>query len=135
MADLVVGRFGLHLPSWEGVPQFGVNLPFAYLEGFVARWQRDSAKAQAAFRAARSEVAKIVEKEPDFPAALSVLGAIDSGLGRKEEAPREGRRACELLPIGPELLPRVKTVSQKPALVLLVDRKRNYQLFCFQLNS
>jgi hypothetical protein len=73
MADLVVGRFGLHLPSWEGVPQFGVNIPFAYLEGFVARWQGDSAKAQAAFSAARSEVAKIVEKEPDFP-PLSVVG-------------------------------------------------------------
>ena len=104
MADLVVGRFGLHLLLREGVPQFGVNIPFAYLEGFVARWQGDSAKTQAAFSAARSEVAKIVEKEPDFPAALSVLGTIDSGLGRKEEALREGRRACELLPISKDAI-------------------------------
>ena len=41
---------------------------------------------------------KTVEKQPDFAAALSLLGMIDAGLGRKE-ALREGRRAVELLPI------------------------------------
>jgi Flp pilus assembly protein TadD len=40
-----------------------------------------------------------VEKQPDFAAALSLLGIIDAGLGRKEEALREGRRACEILPV------------------------------------
>jgi TolB-like protein/class 3 adenylate cyclase len=83
----------------EGVVINGVNYPHAYWEGVVARWQGDSAKAQVAFTAARSEVEKIVEKQPDFAAALSLLGMIDAGLGRKEEALREGRRACELLPI------------------------------------
>jgi tetratricopeptide (TPR) repeat protein len=79
--------------------QNGVNYPYAYAEGVVAYCQGDSVKAQAAFTAARSEVEKIVEKQPDFAAALSLLGMIDAGLGRKEEALREGRRACELLPI------------------------------------
>ena len=83
----------------EGVVNNGVNFPHAYWEGVVARWQGDSAKAQTAFTAARNEVEKIVEKQPDFAAALSLLGMIDAGLGRKEEALREGRRACELLPI------------------------------------
>lgn len=32
-------------------------------------------------------------------AALSWLGLIDAGLSRKEEALREGRRACKLLPM------------------------------------
>jgi Flp pilus assembly protein TadD len=77
----------------------GVNFSHAYWEGVVARCQGDLGKAQAAFTAARSEVEKIVEKQPDFAAALSLLGMIDAGLGRKEEALREGRRACELLPI------------------------------------
>jgi len=49
-------------------------------------------------------VVKIVEKEPDFAAALSLLGMIDAGLGRKEEALREGRRACELLPISKDAI-------------------------------
>jgi len=77
----------------------GVNFPHAYWEGVVARWQGESTKAQAAFSAARNEVAKTVEEQPNFAAALSLLGMIDAGLGRKEEALREGRRACELLPI------------------------------------
>src|SRR5207249_3408563 len=37
-------------------------------------------------------------KQPDFAAALSLLGIIDAGLERKEAALSEGRRACELLP-------------------------------------
>ena len=41
-----------------------------------------------------------MEKQPDFsPDVLSLLGTIDAGLGRKEEALQEGRRACQLLPI------------------------------------
>jgi TolB-like protein/Flp pilus assembly protein TadD len=83
----------------DGVSINGVNFPHVYWEGIVARWQGDSAKAQAAFTAARNQVAKTVEKQPNFAAALSLLGMIDAGLGRKEEALREGRRACELLPI------------------------------------
>jgi hypothetical protein len=34
----------------------------------------------------------------DFAVALSLFGMIDAEPERKEEAPREGRRACELLP-------------------------------------
>ncbi len=82
----------------EGVVH-GVNIPYSYWEGVVARWQGDSGLAQTAFTAARSEVEKAVDKRPDFPEALSLLGMIDAGLGRKEEALREGRRACELVPI------------------------------------
>ncbi len=81
------------------VSAYSVNLPYAYWEGVIARWQEDSTKARATFTVARNEVAKTVEKQPDFAAALSLLGMIDAGLGRKEEALREGRRACELLPI------------------------------------
>ena len=76
-----------------------MTFPHSYWEGVVAHWQRDSAKAQAAFGAARAEVEKIIAKQPDFAAGLSLLGLIDAGLGRKQDAIREGRRACELLPI------------------------------------
>jgi serine/threonine-protein kinase len=82
----------------DGVVNHGANFPHSFWEGGVARWQNDSAKARAAFTAARAEVGAIVEKQPDFAAALSLLGLIDAGLGRKEEALREGRRACELMP-------------------------------------
>jgi serine/threonine protein kinase len=86
----------------DGV-QYGdseVTIPHTYWEGVVARWQGDRSKAQAVFAAAREKVVKTLEKQADFPpAALSLLGMIDAGLGRKEEALREGRRACQLIPI------------------------------------
>src|SRR5438045_953899 len=88
----------------EGVVHNGVNNPRAYWDGVIAHCKGDSAKAQAAFTAARREVEKTVERQPDFAAALSLLGMIDAGLERKEEAIREGRRACELLPISKDAI-------------------------------
>jgi serine/threonine protein kinase/Flp pilus assembly protein TadD len=88
----------------EGVVNNGVNFPYAYWQGAVARCQGNSAKARTALTAAREEVAKTVEQQPDFAAALSLLGMIDAGLERKEEALREGRRSCELLPISKDAI-------------------------------
>jgi tetratricopeptide (TPR) repeat protein len=56
-------------------------------------------KSQAAFTAARAEQEKTVQAQPNYGPALCALGLIDAGLGRKEEALREGRRAVELFPI------------------------------------
>jgi predicted Zn-dependent protease len=70
----------------------------------VARWEGDGLRARAAFSAARTEVARIVEAQPDFAAAQSLLGLIDAGLGRKEAALAEGRRACELLPLSTDAI-------------------------------
>jgi hypothetical protein len=60
---------------------------------------RDEAKARSAFTAARAEQEKTVQAQPNYGPPLCVLGLIDAGLGRKEEALREGRRAVELLPV------------------------------------
>jgi serine/threonine-protein kinase len=68
-------------------------------EGLIARMTKDESKARAAFTAARAEQEKRVQAEPNYGPALCVLGLIDAGLGRKEEAMREGRRAVELLPL------------------------------------
>ena len=59
----------------------------------------DEDKARTAFTAARAEQEKVVQAQPNYGPALCVLGLIDAGLGRKEEALREGRRAVELLPV------------------------------------
>lgn len=71
----------------------------AFCEGLVARMVNDEAKARSAFTAARAQQEKIVQAQPDYGSALCALGLIDAGLGRKEEALREGRRAMELLPV------------------------------------
>ncbi len=70
-----------------------------FVEGLIAQMKQDDAKARAAFTLARAEQEKLVRADPDDAGALCVLGLIDSALGRKEEALREGRRAVELLPV------------------------------------
>jgi TolB-like protein len=67
--------------------------------GLAARTFGDEPKARAAFAAARFIEEKTLREQPDYAPAWSRLGLIDAGLGRKEDAIREGRRACELLPI------------------------------------
>jgi tetratricopeptide (TPR) repeat protein len=64
----------------------------------AARALNDTIGAKSAFLAARAEMEKIIEEEPDYPQALSVLSMSDAALGRKEDALREARRAVELLP-------------------------------------
>src|SRR6476660_6663092 len=88
----------------KGAANNGVNYPYAYWEGVLARCQDDSVKARVAFAAARTEVQKMVDQQPDFAAAVSLLGMIDAGLDKKEDALREGQRACELLPISKDAI-------------------------------
>ena len=60
---------------------------------------KDENKARSAFEAIRPEQDKIVQQQAEFGPALCILALIDAGLGRKEEALREVRRAVELVPI------------------------------------
>jgi tetratricopeptide (TPR) repeat protein len=76
-----------------------VQFSRSFGEGLVARMTSDEAKARAAFSEARAEQEKRVQAQPNYGPALCILGLIDAGLGRKEEALREGRRAIELLPV------------------------------------
>ncbi len=76
----------------------------AFVEGLIARMTNDEQKARSAFAAARAEQEKVLEAQPDFGPSWCVLGLIDAGLGRKEEALREGRRALELLPVEKDAL-------------------------------
>jgi len=73
------------------------NRPF--VEGLIARMMNENGKARSAFTVARAEQEKIIRAEPNFGPPMCVLGLIDAGLGRKEEALREARRAVELLPV------------------------------------
>jgi TolB-like protein/cytochrome c-type biogenesis protein CcmH/NrfG len=83
----------------DGEVNNGIPIPSAYWEGVIARQEGDEARAQTAFAAARDAIAKVVAVQPDFAGGISMLGVIDAALGRKQDAIREGRRGCELLPI------------------------------------
>ncbi len=88
----------------DGLVINGVNYPAAYWEGVVARWQNDQNRAQFSFGKAKAAVMKKLESQPDFAPGLSLLGLIEAGLGNKEEALKNGRRACELLPISKDAI-------------------------------
>ncbi len=86
-----LGEKGVENEAAKYSPHFG--------EGLIARMTKDDAKAVAAFTAARTDQEKWVRAHPDDAIALCVLGLTDAGLGRKEEALREGRSAIQLLPV------------------------------------
>jgi TolB-like protein/class 3 adenylate cyclase len=75
-----------------------VNFSRPFIEGVIGRMMKDDEKARAAFTSARAEQEKIIQAQPNYGPPLCVMGLIDAGLRRKEEALREGRRAVELLP-------------------------------------
>jgi TolB-like protein/Tfp pilus assembly protein PilF len=81
-----------------------VQFNSGFVEALIARMTKDEQKARSAFATARAEQEKVLEAQPDFGPSWCVLGLIDAGLGRKEEALREGRRALELLPVEKDAL-------------------------------
>jgi TolB-like protein/class 3 adenylate cyclase/Tfp pilus assembly protein PilF len=117
--DYIVGWTNMHF-----------NRPF--VEGVIARITKDDDKARAAFTAARAQQEKIVQAQPNYAQALCVLGLIDAGLGRKEEALREGRRAVELLPVEKDALDRSDMLKYLAMIAAWVGDK---DLACEQLAS
>ena len=97
--DLVAADRALAVATGNIVQRDAMLLSKEFGLGLVARVRGDAAAARAAFSKARAEQEEKVRAEPDYAPALCVLGLIDAGLGRKEDALREGRRAMELLPV------------------------------------
>jgi TolB-like protein/tetratricopeptide (TPR) repeat protein len=71
----------------------------SWAEGQVARARGDKQKALAAFAAARKKIEAKLRDKPEDAGYLSEVATLDAGLGRKDDAIREARRAVELLPI------------------------------------
>ncbi len=83
---------------------FYFRTPPGFVEGFVARSFGDKARAESAFNRARVEQEKIVREQPDYAAGVGILGLIDAALGRKDDAVREGQRACQLTPLNKDVV-------------------------------
>jgi serine/threonine-protein kinase len=101
-----------------------------FLEGVIARMIKDEDKARSAFTAAHAEQEKTVQAQPNYAPALCVLGLIDAGLGRKEEALREGRRAVELLPVDKDAINGLAMIKYLAVIAAWVGDK---DLACEQL--
>ncbi len=72
--------------------------PKALLEGRLYLYQGDKTKAQADFERARPVAEQLVRDAPGDPGRHVQLGAVLAGLGLKEEAVNEGRKAVESVP-------------------------------------
>ena len=100
------------------------------VEGVIARMTGDDERARSAFTAARAEQEKIVQAQPNYGPALCVLGLIDAGLGRKEEALREGGRAVGLNPMEKDAFSGITMVKYLAMIAAWVGDK---DLACEQL--
>ena len=74
----------------------GVQYPKTWFEALAARMLGDASKAESAFGAARVQAASAVIADATSARKLGLLAMIDAGLGHREEAVREARRAYDL---------------------------------------
>jgi serine/threonine protein kinase/Tfp pilus assembly protein PilF len=113
LAMLGDGRYGTDWAHFSR--QFG--------EGMLARMTGDDAAARVAFAADRVTQERIVQAQPEYGPAISMLGLIDAGLGRKEEALRAGRRAVELLPASKDSIRGVFMIENLAIIAAWVGEK------------
>jgi len=81
------------LPGYSTAPS-----PKAFLEGDLYTHLGDKVKAQAAFERARVVAERLVRESPEDAARHAMLGQILAGLGQKDAAIAEGKRAVQLRP-------------------------------------
>ena len=79
----------------------GFPFPRPYFNALAARMRGDDVGARTAFAAARQVMEKSVSAYPINGARLGLLAIIDAGLGRREDAVKEGQHAVALEPYGP----------------------------------
>jgi TolB-like protein/Tfp pilus assembly protein PilF len=77
---------------------FHYDKPREFFEGAIYAFLNDKEKAVAAFERARPVAENALRESPDDASRHIILGLILAGLGQKEAAMAEGKRAVELLP-------------------------------------
>ena len=77
--------------------------PKAWFEAMIARAKGDSARATAAFSAARTILEQRLAVKPEDARTLAVLAQVDAGLGHKELAIQEAQHAVDLMPVSKDI--------------------------------
>jgi len=92
-------KTALYLRDYDAANRVIATTPADWAEGQIARARGDKRKAQVAFAAAREKMEAQQGDKPKDATYFAGVAKLDAGLGRKEEAIREARRAVELQPI------------------------------------
>ena len=77
---------------------FSFYYPKTWFEAMIARAKGDSARATAAFSAARAILEQRLVVKPEHARTIAVLAQVDAGLGHKELAIQEAQHAVDLMP-------------------------------------
>ncbi len=77
--------------------------PKAWFEAMIARTKGDSARATAAFSAARTILEQRLAIKPEDARTIAVLAQVDAGLGHKDLAIQEAQHAVDLMPVSKDI--------------------------------
>ena len=88
---------------------FHYDKPREFFEGAIYTFLNDKEKAVSAFKRARPIAEKALRESPSDASRHIILGMILAGLGEKQLAIAEGKRAVELLPESEDALDGPKT--------------------------
>ena len=96
-------KFAEALVTLKQLPQDVIHdstapIPRSFLEGVLYTYLSDRKKARAAFEQARPIAEQSLRESPDDASRHVTLGLILAGLGEKDAAIAQGKRAVELLP-------------------------------------
>jgi serine/threonine-protein kinase len=97
--------------------------PIPLLIGQVHRLAGQHDLAVRSFAAARLELEQRVRQHPDDHRLHSSLGIAYAGLGRKDDAVREARRGCELMPPYKDAMRAIQRVEDLAVVYTMVSRK------------
>jgi len=98
-------------------------IPTSYLRGIMARLMGDIGRATEFFDSARVMLENGIHSDPEDSRLHSSLGLTLAGLGRKEEAIREARKAVDLMPVSKEAFRGAVRLSDLARVYSIVGEK------------
>jgi len=101
------------------------------LKGSVYRYMNETDLMESCYDSARTILERIVQAEPEDASYHAELGLTYAGLGRKQEAIREGQLAVELLPVSENAVEGVNLVKNLAIIYAIVGE---YDLAIEQLD-
>ena len=105
LCDLAEGKYASAIAGVTGMKMLEdqyMLMPEELLVAQAAQLMKNDQLARKNYESVRQELLRQIKEHPGDPRRHSSLGIAYAGLGRKDDAIREGRRAVELMPVSRE---------------------------------
>lgn len=93
------------------------------MEGRIYLLMNKPDLARGSFEIARKNLEKEIQERPDEEDLRSLLGIAYAGLGRKEDAIREGKRAAEFLPVSKDAIDGPNVVENLAYIYIMIGEQ------------